>query len=397
MPTLSPRIQTIVTGADDGWGVQERARGMVAAGRGDVIMLTMGDHDFPTARPIRDACAAALAEGKTGYGSIHGIAPLRELIAERGRAVHGIGIDPATVVVSMGGQAALFAAACAALGPGDEAIVIEPYYATYAQTIRAAGGVPVTVRTSPDDGFQPRAEALAAAIGPRTRMILCNSPNNPSGTVYTRATLEGIAALCREHDLWLVSDEVYHSQVYEAAHLSPASLPGMRERTLIVDSMSKSHAMTGWRAGWLICPDGAVAECVIDLFLTSAYGLAPFIQEAMRAGLAAGDGPEAGIAARYRRRRDRAVSALSRSPRLRIHPPEAAMYVLIDLRHMVRDAERFAYALLEETGVAVMPGDSFGASTAGHIRISLTASEDDLAEACARLARFADTWEEDGQ
>jgi len=396
MPTLSPRITGIVTGADDGWGVQERARAMQRAGRDDVILLTMGDHDFPTAEPIRDACAAALAAGETGYGSIHGIEPLRTLIAARGAPVHGIEIDPASVVVSMGGQAALFAALCATLGPGDEAIVIEPYYATYEQTIRSAGGVAVTVPTSADDGFQPDPATLRAAIGPRTRAILCNSPNNPSGAVYTRATLEGIAALCREHDLWLISDEVYHSQVYEADHLSPASLPGMAERTFIVDSMSKSHAMTGWRSGWLICPSREAAQCVTDLFLTSAYGVAPFIQSAMRVALESGEGPEAKIAALYRRRRDRAVAALARSPRLGIHPPEAAMYVMIDLRPLIGDApgaaERFAYALLDATGVAAMPGDSFGPSAAGHIRISLTAPEGDLTEACTRIATFADTW-----
>jgi len=391
MPILSPRIRNIVTGTDDGWGVQEKAREMAGAGR-DIIMLTMGDHDFPTAEPIRTACADALAAGRTSYGSIHGMAPLREIIAERGGPVHGIEIDPDHVVVAMGGQAALFAAACVALDPGDEAIVIEPYYATYEQTIRAAGGVPVTVQTSADNGFQPDAATLRAAITPRTRMILCNSPNNPSGAVYTRATLEGIAALCQEHDLWLVSDEVYHSQVYEGVHLSPASLPGMRERTLIVDSMSKSHAMTGWRSGWLICPDMLTADCVIDLFLTSASGLAPFIQLAMRAALATGKGPEHEISERYRYRRDRAVEALARSKRLKIHPPEAAMYVLIDLRHFVSDAEAFAYALLEATGVAVMPGDSFGDSAAGHIRISLTAPEEKLVKACTHIAEFAENW-----
>ncbi len=392
MPTLSPRIQNIVTGADDGWGVQEKAREMILAGRDGIIMLTMGDHDFPTDKAIRDACADALAAGRTTYGSIHGIVPLRDQIAKRASPVHGIEVDPDHIVVSMGGQAALFAASMACIDPGDEAIVIEPYYATYEQTIRAAGGIPITIRTSADRGFQPNPEDLRAAITPRTRMILCNTPNNPSGAVYTRETLQGIATLCIEHDLWLISDEVYHSQVYEAEHISPASLPGMRERTFIVDSMSKSHAMTGWRSGWIICPDAQAANVIIDLFLTSAYGLAPFIQLAMRAALAGGKGPEHEIAQKYRFRRDRAVESLARSKRLKIHPPEAAMYVLMDLRAFAPDAERFAYALLEETGVAVMPGDSFGASAAGHIRISLTAPEEKLVEACTRLATFADTW-----
>lgn len=393
MTALSGQITGIVDGGDDGWGVLMRARELQGEGR-EIVMLAMGDHDFPTAEPIVDACTDALDAGRHGYGSIAGMAPLREVIAQRAALVHGFEPRPEEIVISMGGQAALFASCFAALDAGDEAIIIEPYYATYAQTIRTAGGVPVVVGTDPDNGFQPRIEDIRAAITPRTRALVANTPNNPSGVVYSRETLEGIAALCLEHDLWLVSDEVYHSQVHEGTHLSPASLPGMRERTFIVDSMSKSHAMTGWRTGWLICPNQEAARKVADLFLTSAYGIAPFIQLAMRAGLALGKEPEFEIAQRYRLRRDRAVEALSRSKRLRLRAPAAAMYILIDLRDVTADAERFAYALLDATGVAAMPGDSFGASTRGHIRISLTAPEAVLTDACTRIAGFVDSWSE---
>ncbi len=391
MAALSSQITSIVDGGDDGWGVLYKAREMEAQGK-DVIVLAIGDHDFPTAKPIVNACTSALNAGRHGYGSITGIAPLRELIATRASAVHGIDVNPDEVIISMGGQAALFAACYSTMDAGAEAIIIEPYYATYAQTIRAVGGKAVIVETSADDNFQPEIEALRAAITPQTRAIIANSPNNPSGVTYTRETLEGIATLCREHDLWLISDEVYHSQTYETDHISPASLPGMRERTFIVDSMSKSHAMTGWRAGWLICPTPEAAFRVADLFLTSAYGIAPFIQLAMRAALAAGKEPEHEIAQRYRLRRDIAVKALSASAKLRVVRPDAAMYVLIDIRGLTDDCAGFAEALLEATNVAVMPGSSFGVSTAGHLRVSLTAPNDVLKDACGRIAHFADEW-----
>lgn len=391
MAALSTQIRSIVDGGDDGWGILYSARQIQAEGK-EVLILAVGDHDFPTAEPIVTACTNALNAGRHGYGSIAGIPPLRDLIAKRASAAHGIDVAPDEVIISMGGQAALFAASYATMDNDAEAIVIQPYYATYAQTIRAVGGTAVIVQTSADNHFQPEIETLRAAITPKTKAILTNSPNNPSGVVYTRETLEGIAELCREHDLWLISDEVYHSQVYETDHISPASLPGMRERTFIIDSMSKSHAMTGWRAGWLICPTSDAALKVADVFLTSAYGVAPFIQLAMRAALAIGVEPEHEISQRYRLRRDIAVKALQASKKLRVVNPDAAMYVLVDIRGMTHDCEGFAEALLQATNVAVMPGKSFGEATMGHIRISLTAPDTILEDACTRIASFADQW-----
>ena len=390
-PQFSQQISSIVEGDDDGWGILYRAKEMKASGQ-SVTMLAMGDHDFTTPRPIIDACGAALDAGRTGYSSIQGIDPLRNLVAKRASAVHGIEVDPACVVATVGGQSALFVACMASLDPGDEAIIFEPYYATYAQTVRAVGGRPVIIGTDPDAGFQPSPERIAAAITPRTRAIVINTPNNPTGAVYTRKTLEGIAELCIAHNIWLISDEVYHTQVYDGAHLSPAGLDGMRERILIIDSMSKSHAMTGWRAGWLICPSEAQAEHIVEYFLTATHGLPPFIQLSMRAGLALGAAPEQEIAARYRQRRDVAVETLSQSKRLTVHAPAAAMYVFLDLRGFCQDGNTFAEALLDKHGVAAMAGESFGVSGTGHLRISLTAPDEELRAACKKIAELADNW-----
>jgi len=309
-PQFSQQISSIVEGDDDGWGILYRAKEMKASGQ-SVTMLAMGDHDFTTPRPIIDACGAALDAGRTGYSSIQGIDPLRNLVAKRASAVHGIEVDPACVVATVGGQSALFVACMASLDPGDEAIIFEPYYATYAQTVRAVGGRPVIIGTDPDAGFQPSPERIAAAITPRTRAIVINTPNNPTGAVYTRKTLEGIAELCIAHNIWLISDEVYHTQVYE----------------------------------WLICPSEAQAEHIVDYFLTATHGLPPFIQLSMRAGLALGAAPEKEIAARYRQRRDVAVETLSQSKRLTVHAPAAAMYVFLDLRGFCQDGNTFAEAL----------------------------------------------------
>ena len=390
MTEISTRIASITGSEDDGWGVHYRAQAMQRAGE-DVTILSVGDHDFTTDAQIVDACKSALDAGLHHYSPVTGSAALREAVASRIVAKTGIATAPDEAIICPGGQAGLYACAMLALNPGDEAIIVEPYYATYAQTILAAGGVPVCVATLPEDGFQPSADAIAAAITPKTRMILINSPQNPSGVVYTRETLEGISAQCRAHDLWLVSDEVYESQVYVGTHLSPRALEGMAARTLVIGSMSKSHAMTGWRVGWVIGPEAAIAS-LADLFLTMTYGMASFIQNAALVGLREGGQGEKDIAALYHRRRDRALAALAGSRTLKVHAPDAAMYLLIDVRAVCADGEVFANALLDQEKIGVMPGESFGASASGHIRISLCTEDEKLAEACARISRFADAW-----
>lgn len=390
MTRLSTRISSITGSEDDGWGVHYRGEAMRRAGE-IVTFLSVGDHDFATDARIVDACKAALDAGQHHYSPVTGSVELREAVANRIAAKTGVATSSDQAIICPGGQAGLYACATLALNPGDEAIIVEPYYATYAQTVLAAGGVPVCVATLPEEGFQPSTEAIAAAITPKTRMILLNSPQNPSGVVYTRETLDGIAALCKTHDLWLVSDEVYESQVYDGEHISPRELDGMAERTLVIGSMSKSHAMTGWRVGWVIGPEAAIAS-LADLFLTMTYGMASFIQSAALVGLREGGQGERDIAALYRRRRDRALAALAGSNRLSVHAPAAAMYLLIDVRAVCADGQVFANALLDHEKIAVMPGESFGASAAGHIRISLCTEDDKLAEACERIGRFADTW-----
>ena len=387
-PRLSARIRAITGDAtDDGWGLHYRACALRDTGH-DVAMLSIGDHDFPTDPGIVAACEAALAQGRHHYSDRMGEAGLRAAVAERVAARTGVATEAANVLVTLGAQGALMAAFMTALDPGDEAILIEPAYATYAQTVRAAGGVAVPVAARPEDGFQPRAEAIEAAVTPRTRAILVNSPNNPTGAVYSRETLEGVAALAEAHDLWVVSDEVYETMVWEGAPLSIRSLPGMAARTMVAGSASKSHGMTGWRMGWLVAPEAA-ADAGADYMLAASYGLPPFLQDATAQALREGGEIEQGIAATYRARRAAALDALADAAPLRVVPPEGGMVVLLDVRAVSASGEVFAQRLLDAQRIALMPGESFGAAAAGHVRVSLCLPEQPLAEACRRLVAFA--------
>jgi arginine:pyruvate transaminase len=327
--------------------------------------------------------------GNLGYPPVPGARPLREAIAARVAARTGAATTWENVVVTPGGQAALFAAMMTALDPGDACLLVEPAYATFPLTVRAASGRAVAVAARPERGFAPDpAEIDAAAAASGARALLINSPNNPSGAVYRGDTLDGIAAVCRARDLWLISDELYDTQVYEGAHLSPRALPGMAERTLVVGSLSKSHAMTGWRIGWLAGPAEAIAR-VADLAIATTYGVPGFIQDAALHALQTGAAGEARIAARYRARRDAALAALAGARRVRAARPEGGMYLMLDIRETGLSGADFAMRLLEAEGVAVMPGESFGAAGAGWLRVALTVPEPALVAALHRLAGFA--------
>jgi len=228
MPAPSTRIATLTGAEGDGWEIFYRARAMKAAGE-PVLELTIGEHDVRTAPQILDEMHRAARAGHTGYAAVPGIAPLRAAVAERLSAQHGVAYGPENVLITPGGQAGLFAAHHAACDEGDRALLIDPYYATYPGTIRAVGAVPVPVPARPEDGFQPDLAALERAA-PGARSLLINSPNNPTGAVYSEASVAGIARIARAADLWVISDEVYDTQVWAGRHLPIASLPGMADR-----------------------------------------------------------------------------------------------------------------------------------------------------------------------
>jgi arginine:pyruvate transaminase len=386
MPQMSKRVTGIVGSGKTGWEVHFAAAERRARGE-DILMCSIGDHDFPTPEESVEACVAAVRAGHHHYTDIPGLAALRDRMAELSARSTGVPAGRRNVIATVGGQGALFAAMQACLDPGDHAIIVAPYYATYPGTVRAAGGALGVVETRASDDFQPTRAELEAAAKPNTRVLLINSPNNPTGAVYARKTLEAIAAFCRERDLWLVSDEVYWTFADgDVPHISPLSLPGMEERTLVVNSVSKSHGMTGWRVGWLRAPE-PVIDRLTDLGIVVTYGLTDFVSHAVAEAMANDWGVEE-ISQRYRRRRAILRDAFAGLNEVTVRGSTGGMYVMLDVRAVEPSGERFAWDLLAGENMAVMPGESFGEAAAGHIRISLCQPEDVLREAATRLKRF---------
>jgi len=239
-------------GQDDGWAVYYRARDLLDAGE-DVTMLSIGDHDIRTDALILDAMTEAARRGQTGYAPINGTKPLRDAIASRTAKRTGVPTGPDNIFVGNGGQGALFAAMMAATDPGDKIAIIDPFYTTYKPTVASVGCQLVIVAAEATNGFQIDQNRLVAQTK-GCKALLVNTPNNPTGAVYNQRSLEAIRQACLENDLWLISDEVYDSQVHEGTHISPRALPDMAERTFVIGSLSKSHVMTGFRLGWCIGP-----------------------------------------------------------------------------------------------------------------------------------------------
>ena len=388
MPKPSSRISGITPSGKDGWEVHFAAWQRLEAGE-DIIMLSVGDHDFHTPSETVEAGVAALRAGHHHYTQLPGIPALREAMARISTRCTGVETSPDQVIATPGGQASLYAAVQGVLDPGDHAIVVAPYYATYPGTFRAAGADFTVVETRATDGFQPDARAIEAAVRPNTRAMLINTPNNPTGAVYSRKSLEGIADICRRHDLWLLSDEVYWT-LGDSEHLSPRTLPGMDERTLVINSMSKSHGMTGWRLGWLTGPQELIT-LLISLNLVTTYGLTDFVSRAAIEALNNDYGVEQ-IATLYASRRKLFLDAVRGMNNVTVRGSEGGMYAMLDVSAVEPDDEKFAWAFLDGENVGVMPGSSFGDAAAGHIRISLCQPEPILLEAAERLRRFVSTY-----
>ncbi|RKE95580.1 pyridoxal phosphate-dependent aminotransferase [Sulfitobacter guttiformis] len=382
----SQRISTMLGGGSDGWEVFARARQMIAEGT-PVTELTIGEHDIRTAAPILQEMHRTALGGHTGYASISGIPALRDAIAERVSARTGVPTRRENVIITSGGQSALFAAHTAVLDPGDTALYIDPYYATYPGTVRGVSARPQAIKAHASEAFQPRSADIAAHAA-EAKSLMINSPNNPTGVVYNRDTLNGIAQVCRTHDLWLISDEVYDTQIWEGMHISPRSLDGMAERTLVIGSMSKSHAMTGSRIGWVIAPEHIVTH-LINLATHTTYGVPGFIQDAALFALRQGEAFETEIAEPFRRRRALAYEILKAQSVVGMIPNAGAMYMMLDIRATGLSGEAFAYALLDAHRIAVMPGESFGAAAAGHIRVAMTVDDAAFTTALNTLCNFA--------
>ncbi len=354
----------------------------------DVILLSVGDPDFDTPAPIVAAAIESLHRGRTHYMPIIGEPALRQAIAVSHARASGQPVGLENVAVVAGAQCALFCAAMCILDEGDEVIVPEPMYVTYEALLRAAGARIVQVPLPASRQFAVDPADIAAAITPRTRAILMNSPHNPTGAMMTMGQWEAITELCRAHDLWLLSDEVYAALTYEGEHVSPGALPGMADRTVTINSLSKSHAMSGWRLGWAIGPADLIPH-ISNLALCMLYGCPGFIQDAALAALRSPPAEIAEMRATYRARRDLVHRRLSQVAGLACHLPAAGMFMMVDVRRIGQSAQAFSQGLLDVQGVSVLAGDAFGPSAAGHVRLSLGTPDTVLEDACDRIVAYA--------
>ncbi|MHC8319971.1 aminotransferase class I/II-fold pyridoxal phosphate-dependent enzyme [Pseudomonas sp. GB2N2] len=383
---FSPFVERISGDGVAAWDIHNAAYEAKRRGE-DVIILSVGDPDFPTPDFITDAAIHALREGDTHYTEIAGRHALREAIAERYGKLFNREVQASNVIIVAGAQNALFTTSMCLLNTGDEVIALDPMYVTYEATLKASGATLVRVPCSADSGFRLDAAVLAKAITPRTRAIFFSNPNNPTGVVLTREELQSIADLAIAHDLWVVVDEVYESLAFDREHLSLAALPGMAERCVVIGSLSKSHAMTGWRTGWIVADQALVAHAE-TLVLSMLYGLPGFVMEAALKAVQAHDEVTHGMREIYRHRRDLVVSGLANCPGISVLNPDAGMFVLIDVRETGLTSIEFAWRLLREARVSVLDAAAFGEPAQGFVRLSFTLGEERLAQACQRIRDF---------
>lgn len=383
---LSPLVERIAGRGAAAWALHQEA--MAAQRRGeDVIVMSVGDPDFATPPAIVDAAIAALRSGDTHYTPVVGRPSLRSAVAERHTSRSGLKVDPEQVVILAGAQNGLFACALCLTAPGDEVIVPVPMYVTYEATLGAAGARLVPVPCDPAGGFRADPDRLEAAVTPRTRALFFANPNNPTGVVMSRKELEALADLARRRDLWVVSDEVYADLVFDGEHLSIAALPQMAERTVTVSSLSKSHAMPGWRTGWAIAPPKLVPH-LANLALCMLYGLPGFAQAAAVEALTTSADESSRMRETFRRRRNAVLDALARVKGIRCFKPHAGMFLLIDVRGTGLGSAEFARDLYHASGVSLLDAAPFGGAD-GFVRLSFSSEEARLAEGCRRIAAFA--------
>lgn len=381
---LVERLQGKRTAA---WEIHHAAQQAFNKGE-DVIVLSVGDPDFATPQVIVDRAVAALRDGDTHYAEVVGRAPLRAAIAQdHARQTGNLSVDANNVIVVAGAQNGLFATSLCLCEAGDEIIVPEPMYLTYEASVRASGATLVPVAVDPARAFHLDCAALEAAITSRTKAIFFATPCNPTGVVMPRADLERIAELARKHDLWIVSDEVYADLTFDREHVSIASLEGMAERTVTLGSLSKSHAMPGWRVGWVIGPKTLI-EHLGRLALCMLYGLPGFIQQAALTALENRARIVADMREIYRRRRDIVFNRLRDVPGLRCLLPEAGMFMMVDVTGTGLNAYDFSWQLFRAQGVSLLDASAFGETANGYVRLGFVVDEARLAEACDRIAAF---------
>jgi aspartate aminotransferase len=365
--------------------VSDRARALRQQGI-DVIDLGGGDPDFPTPTHICQAAADAMFRGETHYVASAGIPELRRAIARKLQAENRIPVTPDEIIVTPGGKAALFVSILALVGPGDDVLMFDPGWVSYEPMVLMAGARCLHVPLLPEENYRITREAIEAVLTPQTRLMIVNSPNNPTGRVLTREEADAIVTVAQEHDIVVISDEIYEKIIYDSReHLSLAAFPGMAERTLTVNGFSKAYAMTGWRLGYVAGPAPLIRQ-IMKVHSHSATCATSFAQWG---GVAALEGPQDVIdamVAAWDRRRRFVTERLNAIPGFRCPLPEGAFYAFPDVSGTGLSGQEVAQKLIEEAYVGVTPGDAFGASGSGCIRLSFATADELLERALDRIA-----------
>jgi len=374
----------------DTWNVHYRAMSRLEAGE-DIYLMSIGqESDSISPQGVMDAACQSIEIGRHHYTAVEGDTRLREIIAKRHSKMSGAHVDRDSVVVFCGAQNALFATAQVLLQAGDEVILIEPYYTTYPATVTASGATLVSVALLPEEEFQLNADRVIDAITPRTRAILINSPNNPTGAIYSRAPLQALVDACREQDIWLISDEVYMDIVEDPAPCRPYGLDGARDVVISVSSVSKSYRMTGWRVGWAIGPRD-LAQHYYNLNMCMNYGLPAVSQDAALHALKHECEVIDTIKQRLAKQRRVVIDGLNSTPGVEVYSPGGGMFVILDIRKLGIDSMEFAAGLLDQEDVSLQSLTGFGPSCRGLLRISAVLKEERLHEACRRINRYVKT------
>jgi aspartate aminotransferase len=358
----------------------------------DVIDLTVGEPDFPTPGPVREAAKRAIDEGNNFYTPVAGYNDLREAVSRKLKRENGLDYPASAVMISNGAKHSLANALLALVDPGDEVVVPAPHWVSYCELVKLAGGVPVSLPTRAAEGFKLGPEALEAAMGKRTKALILCSPSNPTGAVYSASELGALASVLERHPrAWAISDEVYEHIDYVGSHASIASFPALRERTALINGVSKAYAMTGWRIGYLAGPDAFIKAC-IDLQGQMTTNASSIAQRAAFAALESGTSLIGGMQAAFRRRRDLVVGLARKLPGLELVEPEGAFYIFPDVSsyfgmeasgRSIAGSDDLADFLLDQAKVAVVPGSAFGDDRC--LRVSFASADERLAAALARI------------
>jgi aspartate/methionine/tyrosine aminotransferase len=370
-------------GTESAFEVLARAKALERQGK-SIIHLEIGEPDFDTPAHIKEAAKQALDAGATHYGPSAGLPELREAIAKHVAETRGVPVSPDEVVVTPGAKPIMFFTILALAGAGDEVIYPNPGFPIYESVINFVGGVPVPIPLREDTGFGFDLELFERRLSARTRLIIINSPENPTGGVLDRSQIERIAALAAARGIPVLADEIYRQFLYEGEFVSIMGMPGMRELTVLLDGFSKSYAMTGWRLGYGVMPV-PLAEHVTRLMVNSNSCTSSFVQLAGIAALQGDQTPTARMVAEFKRRRDLVVDGLNRLPGVKCARPRGAFYVFPNITGTRRSSAEVADRLLNEAGVAVLAGTAFGQYGEGYLRLSYANSEANLRTALERM------------